>query len=57
MRDISRFGVQVEKDVGRFDEYGDVDVNDVQPGSLLVLDMCIQAYVEGLNLPAAGTSG
>lgn len=56
MRDISRFWIQVEKDVGTFDHYGDVDVNDVQPGSLLVVDMCIQAYVEGLTLPAAGTS-
>ncbi|MHA6694626.1 hypothetical protein [Homoserinimonas sp. A520] len=56
MRDISRFWVQVEKDIGTFDDHGDVDVNDVHPGSLLVLDMCIQAYVGGLNLPAAGTS-
>lgn len=56
MRDISRFWVQVEKDIGTFDDHGDVDVNAVQSGSLLVLDMCIQAYVEGLNMPVAGAN-
>jgi hypothetical protein len=56
MRDISRFWVQIEKDIGTFDDYGDVDVDMVQPGSLLVLDLCIQAYVGGLKVPAAGTS-
>lgn len=56
MRDISRFWVQMEKDIGTFDEYGDVDVAAVKPGSLLILDMCIHAYVEGLTLPAPTAS-
>jgi hypothetical protein len=55
MRDISRFWAQIEKDIGTFDDHGDVDVAAVQPGSLLVLEICIQAYVEGLEmLPAGG---
>ena len=56
MRDISRFWIQVDKDIGTFDEHEDVDVHEVRSGSLLVLDMCIQAYVEGLNMPEAGAS-
>jgi hypothetical protein len=49
MRDISRFWIQIERDIGTFDDHGDVDVDAVQPGTLLVLNLCIQAYVEGLD--------
>lgn len=55
MRDISRFWVQIEKDIGTFDKHGDINIDDVHPGTLLVLDMCIEAYVAGLPLPPSGT--
>jgi len=50
MRELSRFWVQIEIDIGTFEDHGDVDVAAVHPGSLLVLDLCIQAYVDGLGL-------
>lgn len=48
MRDISRFWTQIEKDIGTFEEHRDSDIDDVTPGNLLVLQMCVQAYIEGL---------
>lgn len=47
-RDIRRFWTQWEIDIGSFDELGEVDVNEVQPLSLLILSKCIQAYAAGL---------
>lgn len=54
LRDISRFWTQVEKDTGTFDKYGDVDLDDITPGRLLVLQLCVQAYVDGLQSDEAG---
>jgi hypothetical protein len=48
LRDISRFWTQVEIDIGSFEDHGEVSVDDVTPGSLLLLQMCIDAYTEGL---------
>jgi hypothetical protein len=53
LRDVSRFWAQVEIDTGTFDEHGDVSVDAVQSGSVLVLDMCVQAYIEGLPKDAS----
>jgi hypothetical protein len=38
----------VEKDIGSFEEFGDVDLDEVTPLSLAVLQMCIDAHVAGL---------
>jgi len=51
LRDISRFWTQIEIDIGSFEEHGEVSVDDVAPGSLLLLQMCIDAYAEGLPRP------
>lgn len=48
LRDIRRFWTQMEIDIGTFENHGDVTVDDVQPLSLSLLAMFIQAYGEGL---------
>jgi hypothetical protein len=42
----------VEKDIGSFEDFGDVDLDEVTPLSPAVLRMCIDAYIDGL--PAHG---
>jgi hypothetical protein len=48
LRDIRRFWTQIEVDVGTFEDLGEVDVDEVQPLSLMILQMCIDAYIDGL---------
>jgi hypothetical protein len=45
---IRRFWTSIEKDIGLFEEFGDVDLDEVTPLSLVVLQMCIDAHVAGL---------
>lgn len=45
LRDISRFWTQMEIDMGSFEAHGDVSVDEVHPGRLLVLDLCLDAYL------------
>lgn len=47
LRDIHRFWISVERDIGMFDHLEDVSLDDVAPASLLVLQQCIDAYFEG----------
>ena len=49
LRDITRFWVQYEIDIGTFAEHGTVSVDDVSPGPLILLEMCIDAYAQGLS--------
>ena len=49
LSDLRRFWTQIEIDVGSFEEHGNVSVDDVTPGSILLLQMCIDAYVDGLR--------
>jgi hypothetical protein len=48
------FWASIEKDIGSFEDFedfedfGDVDLDEVTPLSLAVLQMCIDAYIEGL---------
>lgn len=37
----------MEKDIGSFDEHGDVPIEDVAPLSIAFLHTCIDAYVAG----------
>lgn len=53
LSDISRFWVQVEKDIGTFEQFGDIDIDEVVPASIAVLDLCIRAYSDGLHVPSA----
>lgn len=43
-----RFWASIEKDIGTFEDFGDVDLDEVTPLSLAVLQMCIDAHVAGL---------
>jgi hypothetical protein len=45
---IRRYWTQIEIEIGTFDDRPDVTVDDVVPGTLLVLQMCIEAYAAGL---------
>lgn len=47
---IRRFWTSIEKDIGSFDDFGDVELDEVTPLSLYVLQMCIDAYVAGLSV-------
>lgn len=49
LRDLRRFWTGIEKDIGSFEHLGDVDLDEVVPASLMVLQMCLDAYVEGLQ--------
>ncbi|MGH9194902.1 MAG: hypothetical protein ACRD1T_04085, partial [Acidimicrobiia bacterium] len=49
LRKISRFWVEVEADLGTYDDFEDLDLDDVIPASIAVLDLCIQAYGDGLE--------
>ncbi|GAB3848989.1 hypothetical protein GCM10029963_32700 [Micromonospora andamanensis] len=49
LRDIHRFWTQIEFDFGTFEEYGSISLDDVTPGPILLLQMCVDAYVEGLE--------
>jgi hypothetical protein len=48
LKSIRRFWTSIEKDIGSFEEFGDVDLDEVTPLSLAVLQMCIDAHVGGL---------
>ena len=47
---IRRFWSSIEKDMGSFDDFGDVELDEVTPLSPYVLQMCIDAYVAGLPM-------
>ncbi|MEN3267464.1 MAG: hypothetical protein V7646_4358 [Pseudonocardia sp.] len=48
LKSIRRFWTSIEKDIGSFGEFGDIDLDEVTPLSLAVLQMCIDTYVAGL---------
>ena len=49
LRSISRFWIQIEIDIGTFEQHGDLSVDEVSPPYLVVLQLCIDAYLEGLT--------
>ncbi|WP_133066711.1 hypothetical protein [Brevibacterium aurantiacum] len=49
LKAIRRFWTTIEKDIGMFENFGDVDLDDVAPLSLVVLETCIDAYVTGIG--------
>ena len=53
-RDLDRFWNGLEKDKGTFDDVGDVDVDDVHSGRMLVLQLCVDAYLSAEGAVAAG---
>ncbi|MFC5001949.1 hypothetical protein ACFPIJ_29460 [Dactylosporangium cerinum] len=53
LRDILRYWTQVEIDLGSFEQFGAVDLDEVTPGRLMLLQLCIDAYVDGLKMEQA----
>lgn len=49
LKAIRRFWTQVESDIGMFDHLGDVDLDEVVPLSMMILQQCLDAYVDGLG--------
>lgn len=49
LRKISRLWVEVDAGVGTFNDFEDLDLDDVTPMSIAILDLCIRAYGEGLE--------
>lgn len=50
---IRRFWTQIEISIGTFENHADITVDDVTPGTLLLLQLCLDAYVDGLPKPQA----
>lgn len=46
LRHVSRFWTQVEIDMGSFRAHGEVTVDDVHPGRMLVLDLCLSSFLD-----------
>lgn len=44
LKAISRFWTSIERDIGSFDDFGGVELEEVTPLSLAVLQMCVDAY-------------
>jgi len=51
LSDIRRFWTGIEMDVGTFDEYGDIGLDEVTPASIAILGLCIDAYAAALEEP------
>jgi len=49
VRSISRFWTQIEIDIGTFDEHGYITADEATPLSLVLLQMTIDAYAQGLE--------
>lgn len=48
LKAVARFWTSVEIDIGTFEHLGDVDIDEIAPLSLIVLQQCVDAYVGGL---------
>jgi hypothetical protein len=48
-RGISRFWTGVEADYGTFDDFPDLDLDEVINGRVALLDLCMRAYGVGLT--------
>lgn len=49
LRDLSRFWTEVEAAIGTFEDYPDLDLDEVTNVRILLLDLCISAYGDGLT--------
>ncbi len=43
------FWTEVEAGIGTFEDYPDLDLDEVTNGRILLLDLCISAYGDGLT--------
>lgn len=47
--EILQFWTRMEIDLGTFEQFGYVEADEVTPGRLLLLQLCLDAYAEGLQ--------
>lgn len=50
LRSLSSFWARVEADLGTFEDYPDLDLDEVTNGRILLLDLCISAYGDGISI-------
>jgi len=46
---LSRFWTEVEAGYGTFEDYPDLDLDEVTNGRILLIDLAISAFAEGLT--------
>jgi len=51
LKAIERYWTGIDKDIGSFEDFGDVDLDEVTSLSLVVLQTCIDAYIAGPPAP------
>jgi hypothetical protein len=51
LKAVRRFRKSIEHDIGTFEEFDEVDIDEIVPLSLLVLQRCLDAYAAGLEPP------
>ncbi|WP_017933097.1 hypothetical protein [Nocardioides sp. Iso805N] len=51
LKSLSRFWTEVEAGYGTFDEYPDLDLDEVTNGRILLIDLAISAFTDGLHAP------
>ena len=56
LRELARFWVEYEVDIGLLDDHPYATVDDVTPMQLVLLQLCIDAYVQGLPNDRTGAA-
>ncbi len=46
---MARFWTEVEAGYGTFEDFPDLDLNDVINGRIMLMDLCITAFGDGLT--------
>jgi len=49
LKALDRFWTEVEAGYGTFDDYPDLDLGEVKNGRMLLIELCISAYTEGMT--------
>lgn len=48
LQSLERFWLEIEVDIGLLDDHPDATIDDVTPGRLLLLQLCLEAYLDGI---------
>ena len=48
---LSRFWIQMQADMGSYDHFAHLNVDEVESYTIFMLEICIGAYLEGLSTP------
>lgn len=49
LKTLSRFWTEVEAGYGTFEDYPDLDLDEVRNGRMMLIELCISAYGDGLT--------